>query len=36
MGPLIDKEAVKMYLSSIEACKKEGGKFLVEGGVLRR
>jgi aldehyde dehydrogenase (NAD+) len=34
MGPLIDKEAVKMYLSSIEACKKEGGKFLVEGGVL--
>ena len=34
MGPLIDKEAVKMYLHSIEACKKEGGKFLVEGGVL--
>jgi aldehyde dehydrogenase (NAD+) len=34
MGPLIDKDAVKMYLSSIEACKKEGGKFLVEGGVL--
>jgi aldehyde dehydrogenase (NAD+) len=34
MGPLIDKEAVKMYLSSIEVCKKEGGKFLVEGGVL--
>lgn len=34
MGPLIDKEAVKMYLNAIEACKKEGGKFLVEGGVL--
>jgi aldehyde dehydrogenase (NAD+) len=34
MGPLIDKEAVKMYLNSIEACKKEGGKFLVEGGIL--
>jgi aldehyde dehydrogenase (NAD+) len=34
MGPLIDKESVKMYLNSIEACKKEGGKFLVEGGVL--
>ena len=34
MGPLIDKEAVKIYLNSIEACKKEGGKFLVEGGVL--
>jgi aldehyde dehydrogenase (NAD+) len=23
-----------MYLQAIEACKKEGGKFLVEGGVL--
>ena len=34
MGPLIDKDAVAMYLNSIEACKKEGGKFLVEGGVL--
>lgn len=34
MGPLIDKDAVEMYLNSIEACKKEGGKFLVEGGVL--
>ena len=34
MGPLIDQDAVKMYLNSIEACKKEGGKFLVEGGVL--
>jgi len=34
MGPLIDKDAVSMYLNSIEACKKEGGKFLVEGGVL--
>ncbi|MFM7721074.1 MAG: aldehyde dehydrogenase family protein [Sediminibacterium sp.] len=34
MGPLIDKDAVKMYLQSIEACKKEGGKFIVEGGVL--
>ena len=27
MGPLIDKDAVNMYLNSIEACKKEGGKF---------
>ena len=35
MGPLIDKDAVEMYLNSIEACKKEGGKFLVEGGVLK-
>ena len=34
MGPLIDQDAVKMYLNSIEVCKKEGGKFLVEGGVL--
>jgi len=34
MGPLIDQDAVSMYLNSIEACKKEGGKFLVEGGVL--
>jgi len=34
MGPLIDKDAVNMYLNSIEACKKEGGKFVVEGGVL--
>jgi aldehyde dehydrogenase (NAD+) len=34
MGPLIDKAAVEMYLNAIEACKKEGGKFLVEGGVL--
>ncbi len=34
MGPLIDSAAVKMYLEAIEACKKEGGKFIVEGGVL--
>ena len=34
MGPLIDKDAVKMYLQSIEACKNEGGKFIVEGGIL--
>ena len=34
VGPLIDKDAVKMYQSSIDACKKEGGKFIVEGGVL--
>jgi aldehyde dehydrogenase (NAD+) len=34
VGPLIDKDAVKMYLQAIEACKKEGGKFVVEGGVL--
>jgi aldehyde dehydrogenase (NAD+) len=34
MGPLIDKDAVQLYLNSIEACKKEGGVFLVEGGVI--
>ena len=34
VGPLIDKDAVKMYLDAIEACKKEGGKFIVEGGIL--
>ncbi len=34
MGPLIDKDAVKLYLQSIADCKNEGGNFLVEGGVL--
>ncbi|MDQ2752032.1 MAG: aldehyde dehydrogenase family protein [Bacteroidota bacterium] len=34
VGPLIDKDAVQMYLASIEACKKQGGKFVVEGGTL--
>ncbi|HAN38152.1 MAG TPA: aldehyde dehydrogenase family protein, partial [Chitinophagaceae bacterium] len=34
VGPLIDKAAVTMYLNSIEACKQQGGTFLVEGGVL--
>ncbi|ANH81160.1 aldehyde dehydrogenase [Niabella ginsenosidivorans] len=34
VGPLIDKEAVQLYLNAITACKKEGGRFLVEGGVL--
>ena len=35
VGPLIDKDSVKNYLNSIKACKKEGGKFAVEGGVLK-
>ncbi len=34
MGPLIDKEAVNQYLRAIEDCKKAGGQFVVEGGVL--
>ncbi len=35
VGPLIDKDAVNMYLEAIEKCKQSGGKFLVEGGVLK-
>jgi aldehyde dehydrogenase (NAD+) len=34
VGPLIDKHAVSNYLNAIEKCKKEGGKFIVEGGIL--
>jgi len=35
VGPLIDKSAVNLYTQSIDECKKEGGKFIVEGGVLQ-
>ena len=35
VGPLIDKDAVKMYLDAIEKCNQEGGRFLVEGGLLK-
>jgi aldehyde dehydrogenase (NAD+) len=35
VGPLIDEDAVKNYLQAIEACKKEGGKFVVEGGTIQ-
>ena len=34
VGPLIDKAAVQSYLQTLEKCKKEGGAFIVEGGVL--
>ena len=34
VGPLIDEAAVNMYLEALEKCKKEGGKFVVEGGKL--
>ena len=34
MGPLIDKDAVKMYLDAISNVKNEGGRVIVDGGVL--
>jgi len=34
VGPLIDKLAVDMYLGAIEKAKNEGGRILVDGGVL--
>ncbi|MFK7951141.1 MAG: aldehyde dehydrogenase family protein [Saprospiraceae bacterium] len=34
VGPLIDKDAVKMYLRAIERVQEEGGNMVVEGGVL--
>ena len=35
VGPLIDKEAVDMYEKALSKVVEEGGKILVEGGVLR-
>ena len=34
VGPLIDKDAVKMYNDSVEKCRQEGGKFIVEPGII--
>lgn len=34
VGPLIDKDAVKMYTQALEKVVAEGGKIIVEGGVL--
>lgn len=34
VGPLIDKAAVAMYLDALSKAKAEGGKIIVEGGVL--
>jgi aldehyde dehydrogenase (NAD+) len=34
VGPLIDKKAVEDYQNAIEKAKKEGGKMIVEGGVV--
>lgn len=35
MGPLIDTDAVKNYLTAIDKIKAEGGTLLVKGGVLK-
>ncbi|MBB4805445.1 aldehyde dehydrogenase (NAD+) [Chryseobacterium defluvii] len=35
VGPLIDIDAANQYEESIKKCKKEGGKFIVEGEVLK-
>lgn len=35
VGPLIDEDAVQAYLNSIETALMEGGKLLVEGGILK-
>ncbi|HEU4632402.1 MAG TPA: aldehyde dehydrogenase family protein [Flavisolibacter sp.] len=35
IGPLIDKNAVEMYLQALKKCRAEGGNFVVEGGVLQ-
>ena len=34
VGPLIDKDAVKMYQNALSKVVEEGGKIVVEGGVL--
>jgi aldehyde dehydrogenase (NAD+) len=34
VGPLIDQDAVAMYLKTLDEVQKEGGKILVDGGVL--
>ncbi len=35
VGPLIDKDAVALYSKALLAIKKQGGKMLIEGGVLK-
>lgn len=34
VGPLIDKHAVEMYSNALEKINQEGGKIIVEGGIL--
>ncbi len=35
VGPLIDRQAVKLYRDALRKAKNEGGRFLVSGGVLK-
>jgi aldehyde dehydrogenase (NAD+) len=35
VGPLIDQQAVKSYLNALRQVTKEGGNFLVKGGVMK-
>lgn len=35
VGPLIDQNAVSLYLNALSEVVKQGGKFVVEGGVLK-
>lgn len=35
VGPLIDKQAVKIYRDALRKIKREGGEFVVKGGVLQ-
>ena len=34
VGPLIDKDAVTLYLQSLQEAKEQGASFIIEGGVL--
>jgi aldehyde dehydrogenase (NAD+) len=34
VGPLIDQQAVKAYVDALKKIRKQGGRFLVEGGVV--
>jgi aldehyde dehydrogenase (NAD+) len=34
MGPLIDRDAVATYLAALRAIEEQGGRFVVEGGIL--
>ncbi len=35
VGPLIDKQAVKLYQAALKKVKSEGGTFVISGGVLK-